>query len=791
MPAHDPGQIAAELPRQVRRPRKETAGAPPAPAPLPELTVEPGERGTTGTDNMSGIISGVEYLPALQPPYGLRVYDQMRRSSAQVRASLWIVKAPILSSTPVIQAGDKDDPISVGIADFCRAALFSPRAMRISWRQVLDHLLTRLDFGVSVAEKVWRYDAPSGTWRLDKISPRLATTISGWKLNEQGHELAAVEQQALRPSAGAFTTPIPASKCLINTFQREGDNYWGVSLLRSAYMHWFYMTELYRIDMVRADRYGAGIPKAKFDTETAWNNTKVVTQVKRALKALRSHERAYLLEHPNVTFSVMGGPLNTEGGRLLDSVEHHATMIIQNVLATFLASKADGLSTSRTQTLADVFSSVIELIAAEDAEALTDQVVRDLCDLNFAMEGRPYPRLEFTNIAHDDLEAITTQYSRLVAVGGLAPTQDDERHFRTAYKLPERKDEDMADDPDDPPTPEGDDEGDPEPPVQEEAEVADDDPDTKDDARASIRAARRPEPLLAREPTPLERVLMRSPARRAERINAIAAALEQRLTAVRRTQAEQLLKVIVAKDARTWTAAFTDLRPDTFTIPEAKLAEKAITATQRVAFAYGRSTVRAELARQGLRLTVRARVADDCRILATAERPVRAAKKGGKKPQPARPDTPATAKAQLLTSAKVTAEALNDAWFGRVMEVAVRVRRTGAQGEDLAKAVWEALEGEISAGLRGRARAEVNEALGLGRGVEARIQEDEIDTVVQSAILDTNLCEECEKVDGEEMEYGSARMYELLPPYSKCEGNKGGGDACRCEQLYLLKDRTV
>lgn len=752
------------------------------------------ELGATGTENMSGIISGVEYLTALQPPNGLRVFDQMRRSSAQVRASLWLVKAPILSSTPVIQPGDKNDPVSVGIAEFCKAALLAPRAMRISWRRVLEHLMTRLEFGVSVSEKVWRYDRPSGTWRLDKIAPRLATTISGWKLDERGQELAAVEQQAFRPNpvAGAWTVPIPVGKTLISSYQREGDNFWGTSLLRSAYMHWFYLTELYRIDMVRADRYGAGIPKAKFDTVEAWNNAKVVSQVRRALKALRSHERAYLLEHPNVTFSVMGGPLNTEGGRLLDSCEHHATMIIQNVLGTFLSSKADGLSANRTQTLADVFSSVIELTAAEDAEAITDQVIREVCDLNFVMEGRPYPRLEFTNIAHDDLEALTTQYSRLVSVGGLTPTHDDEAHFRNVYKLPERKD--AADDDQEPPVDDTD-EGDPE--LDGDGEEEGDGPKgpsgrpTPAAKRATVRAAARQEKLLAREPTPLERVLMRSPTRRAERINRIAASLEQRLAAVRRTQAEALITAIVAKDARTTTAAFTDLRPDEFEIPQAKLAERAITATQKVAFAFGRTTVRSELARQGLGLTVRARVVDDCRILAAAGGRVLADSKRTKKPQKARPDTAGAARSQMLTSAKVTAEALNDAWFARVMETAVRIRRGGVTGKELAKAVWAFLEAEISAGLRGRARAEVNEALGLGRGVEARIHEDEIDIVVQSAILDANLCEECEKVDGEEMEYGSARMYELMPPYSRCEGNKGGGDACRCEQLFLLKDRTV
>jgi hypothetical protein len=144
-----------------------------------------------------------------------------------------------------------------------------------------------------------------------------------------------------------------------------------------------------------------------------------------------------------------------------------------------------------------------------------------------------------------------------------------------------------------------------------------------------------------------------------------------------------------------------------------------------------------------------------------------------------------------VTSAKVTAEKLNDAWFNRVLEVAVRLRRGGLIGQALIDEVWQALETEIGAALKGVARAEVNEAFGLGRAVEARVQADEIEKCVYSALLDVNTCGPCAALDGEETTFGSERYYELLPPYKGCEGNKGGGDACRCMWLFLMKERTI
>ena len=59
-----------------------------------------------------------------------------------------------------------------------------------------------------------------------------------------------------------------------------------------------------------------------------------------------------------------------------------------------------------------------------------------------------------------------------------------------------------------------------------------------------------------------------------------------------------------------------------------------------------------------------------------------------------------------------------------------------------------------------------------------------VDKVIHTAVMDTNTCDECAEVDGEEMELGDDRQLELHPPYVKCLG----GDRCRCVQIALLSD---
>jgi hypothetical protein len=774
-PTESPNRIHAQLPI-----RKKRAGKPRG----SEIEVE---LGASGTVNMSGIVAPIENVPALVMPQGIDVYHQMR-NLAQVQASLLLVQAPILSSTPIVRPPKDGDNVDQGIADFCHQALFAPGAMQISWSRVFQHLITRFDFGVSVLEKVWRYHDETGTYRLAKLAPRLARTLVAWPQDPLGN-LAGVEQQASGTNGRWINVTIPANKIVVSTYRREGDDYWGRSLLRGAHIHWFALMELFRMDLVRADRWSVGIAKAKFTTTEAWMDAKLVNQVKRALKALRSHERAYVMEHPSVEFSVMGPGAGSTGSgvSLKESIETHERGVIQNVLGTFLTSGSDGMNSNRTSKLADVFSSMLELGATEMAEDLTHQVVRELCDLNFAMEGREYPSIAFTNIADDDIDALTSNLTRVSAVGAYRPGRADHEHFRKLLKLPAVDPDamDLDDDTDD--EDEDEDDNEPMPPKKKtgatpNADDGEDDPDDEDEAK--LRAKTRDDVLLSRVPNDLEVLLLRSPEQLARSLNQAADDLETRLMAIRRDQADTLLAKIVKRDASTRTNAFTDLRPGQFAIPQAGLTERAIRDMQRTLFAQGRREVRQELARQGASISLRM-TSDEMenRILLGAPK--------RKKSTAKLPETSADANRVLITTAKVTAEQLNDTWFNRVLEVASRLRRGGTTGPTLVREVWETLENELSSGLWGKARAKINETFSLGRAVEARVHEDEIDRAVWSCLLDVHSCEPCVKRDGIEAAVTSEEYLTNPVPYKGCDGNKGGGDACRCMWLFILKTSTV
>src|SRR4051812_17667393 len=71
----------------------------------PEDSATPGtverdvERGSSGTPNYGGFISGEDYNPKLDGINAFPVYEEMRRSDAQVRATLDVLKLPLISAT--------------------------------------------------------------------------------------------------------------------------------------------------------------------------------------------------------------------------------------------------------------------------------------------------------------------------------------------------------------------------------------------------------------------------------------------------------------------------------------------------------------------------------------------------------------------------------------------------------------------------------------------------------------------------------------------------------------------
>lgn len=777
------------------------------PRPAPYALADPrafethDEFGASGTASFSGdvAIGDDEYNPILRWPNAVRVYEEMRRSTPACIAALRVLKLPLLRATFEIRPPKKGDAHDQAIADFCTWAILRTGAMRDPWLRVLRNMLLMLDFGFSANEIVWNVGTFDGrpVFDLWRLAPRLPKTLQGWKVNTYG-ELQAMVQYAPRGEDWQELT-IPADYLCVVVNEREGDNYNGLSVLRGAYKPWYYMNQLEHIDMIRHHRFGSGLPEAK-----ATDNTKLTRPEKliteNTLRTIASSEASYIITPSKLDFKIHFPPPGDTG--IVKSMEYHSFSIARSILAQFLNNQAEGMNTNRTKTLSELFSNLLEAMADELASDFNRQVIVRLCDQNFDMTGREYPAGTFSNVNPVNMSEVSTIFKDLGAGGFVTPDDDLETWLRDIAGAPAMQ---AGVDRVRTPAPMGTGTGG-QPAADDGVQPADDDTADPIAARdrddAIIAAAARLRTAYAlgtrkltsgdgmillrarnieltrqmaggtvllddtayaengrhygRQPNELERRIM-ALAEIPDMLDQTVETFTASMIALRKTQ---------LKKAAHWLAArgsLAGVTPDLIPMQDAGDAYAIVRETQQELEAFGGLQVRHELMRQGAPASLFAREPPGDVLFASRKKELADG---------------------LTASARSFADWTITEWRSDILDAAVRLRRTGVDGDDLETELLRELEQRAEQGVLRFTKQKVNEAYAVGRHAEAEKHSDVIARVIQSCLLDRNSCKACIQVDGKEMPYGSAEQKRLSPPYRNCSGKEN----CRCTQLFIFQN---
>lgn len=422
------------------------------------------EFGVSGTAVYGGYIQGEDYNKDLDDfTKAVRIYDKMRKGDAQINAMLSVLKLPLRGATWMCVPPEDGDLVDQQIADFCNACLFEDDAMDFSWDYTLRHILLQLDHGFSVFEVVWTVDE-SGCYRVKRLAPRLPRTIKKWHVDRSGRLLSVeqyapvpqsrstdvtsrVRSRAIQPATAVPTTAydttvryewlsIPADYLAVFTLNREGDNYEGVSVLRTVYRNWFYKDQAYNLEGVRLDRFGVGIPVAKLTEEHTLNQDDL-TNLMDVLKRVRANERSFLIAPPGVSYELLPSHAGaTAGSGASQWIDHHDQQIARNVLAGFLTMGQDQHGTlGFGSRLTDMFVSSLNGVAAGIASDLKQHVIKKLCDLNFDMTQRKYPRVTCRDLEQVDMSHLVEALAVLAGTY-ITPDDDTEKMLRKVLQIP-------------------------------------------------------------------------------------------------------------------------------------------------------------------------------------------------------------------------------------------------------------------------------------------------------------------------------------------------------------------
>jgi hypothetical protein len=385
------------------------------------------EVGDTGTKIFDGIISE-EYNSKLADIRGIAIYDEMRKSDGTVKAAVQAVTLPIRAAEWFVNPATEEQA-DQDIADFVTQCLWEYQDC--TFDDFLRQALLSLPFGVMVFEKVFSTREVEGGTRIvwEKLAPRLPKSIQKWAIADKSF---GIRQQ----KSDGSVAEIPGEKLIVFVHEKEGENWWGVSILRAAYKHWFIKNTIYKIDAIAFERQGLGVPYAKLPEGATESDRRKAEEI---LKNLRANSQAYIIEPHDYEI----GFKDMQADKTRDpqnSIAHHNREITKSVLAQFLelgqsSSSGSGGSRALSEDHSELFLQSIETIARSFASVMNKHI-KELVDLNF--DGvKEYPKLDFEGITAVDVKALADAYQVLITAGALTAQDADEGLFREQLGLPE------------------------------------------------------------------------------------------------------------------------------------------------------------------------------------------------------------------------------------------------------------------------------------------------------------------------------------------------------------------
>ena len=414
------------------------------------------EIGSSGLVQYGGKVQE-DFLRQLQGRRGVANYREMADNDPVVGAILHAVEMLMRTVDWSVDASDVNDEQAVGYAEFVAECM---QDMTQSWDDTLSSVLSFLTYGFSVHEIVYKRregpdaDAPSkysdGLIGWKKLPIRGQSTIYDWAIDANGGINGVTQEQVLGETFGRDNVFIPIEKMLLFRTTVKYNNPRGRSVLRNAFVPWYYKTKIQEIEAIGIERDLAGLPVAMVPPQLLSDNatsaeTSALNAIKELVRNIKRDEQegivfplAYDPDTGNLAYDLK--LLSTGGRRQFDTnaiIQRYDQRIAMSILADFIllghqATGTQALSVSKIQLFLDSLSAWLTAIS----EVFNSHGVPRLMRLN-GFDVTKAPSINFTAPSNIDLGVLGTFINQLSGAGApLFPDEDLEGYLREAAGLP-------------------------------------------------------------------------------------------------------------------------------------------------------------------------------------------------------------------------------------------------------------------------------------------------------------------------------------------------------------------
>ncbi len=386
------------------------------------------EIGVTGLSEFSGQIQQ-DFLKELRGKEAYKRYDEMRLNSAVIGAMLLAIEQAIRGVSWTFSSEQGEDDERVMLLEDAKGA------MSTSWNDHITEALTMLPFGFSLFEIVYKRDERNRVlWR--KFAIRGQDTVYRWLFDDTGG-LSGFEQQR----TDYTIVPIPIEKLLLYRTRVERNNPEGRSILRTAWVSYYFAKHWQQFEAIGGERDLAGLPVIKLpqgaSTDTGASSDFSVA--KKMVRNVRNDEQAGIVLPYGWEFEL----LSTAGQKQFDTdtiIKRYESRMLMSALAQFLMLGQDSVGTQAlSEDMTDFFTMSVNATCDIIAETFTKYAIPRLLELNgYDAEGIV---LEHTPAGDIDISMVADFLQKVGAM--VTWSAEDEVWLRQLARLPDRDPEEI------------------------------------------------------------------------------------------------------------------------------------------------------------------------------------------------------------------------------------------------------------------------------------------------------------------------------------------------------------
>lgn len=412
--------------------------------------VDTTEIGVTGLKQNGGFVSE-EFLVQLFGSKANKVFREMGDNEPIIGGIVLAFEQVAGKLDWHIEPPEDASPDEMLATDFIRSAW---EDMQDDWDVTLSNIMSFVTFGWSFFEVNYKlrngrnspieskYSDGRIGWKSWSI--RAQETLYKWEFGDNGSIQSMTQQD---PQAGGMFT-VPLFKALLFRTSEFKNNPQGRSMLRNAYVPYYYLKRIREQEAIGFERDLSGLPTvtvpASFMKSSADESQKAfVTAMAKMVQEIRRNKREGIVmpvEYDENNNKVIDFELMTSGGQrqmVPDvAITRYKQEIAMSLLADFLTLGHEGVGSFALGTAKmDLWTMVVDSLAKSIASVVNKHAIEKLLRLNGISYVNP-PKLVYGSVSNIDLSSIATYIAALVKGGLITSDPTLEAWLREAGGMP-------------------------------------------------------------------------------------------------------------------------------------------------------------------------------------------------------------------------------------------------------------------------------------------------------------------------------------------------------------------